>query len=571
MLCRGISSEQGTQAVITSIELPDGTSYQFQYTDNVSGLLSKIIYPNGGYISYAWGPTPSLSQFGQYGTFPDSQNELSCEIQYAPYVLQHRYVSFDGSTIALQQDFAYATQWNTGSTSWSQKTTTVTTHDEKAGTSFNTVYDYAPYPAALPPLVNYLYGTQIPLEQSITYDGPAGTPLEQVIEKWDDIYHLASKQTTLYGTGSQPNVTSLINYSYTPFAQRTQLQEEDDYDFGNTTTPLKKKIWTYQAFPATPVYPDFPSIVDRPCKLVVENGASTSYAETDYLYDGQTTTCGTAAKPSTTIASTPTGTHDETNYGPSVTTARGNATSVTLKCLQGCSAATTKYSFDETGQVLSMTDPCGNVTCADIPGTNHTTTYSYADSPSGGNPEGNSNAYLTQITDPNTGVAHIENYQYNYASGELTQSKDQNNIITNYSYNDPLDRLTLRDSAPGALNWFKSISAESKTSYSYPSGTEADVAQDLTATGDGLLKSSTLYDGMWHATKTVGRDGSVVETAYNGLNQVCAVSNPTFNDPGPLSCVVGQNKTTTVTDGYTYFTYDPLGRKTLQTQPDSTT
>ena len=36
------------------------------------------------------------------------------------------------------------------------------------------------------------------------------------------------------------------------------------------------------------------------------------------------------------------------------------------------------------------------------------------------------------------------------------------------------------------------------------------------------------------------------------------------SDPGPLSCIVGQNKTTSGTDGYTYFAYDSLGRKTLQ-------
>jgi RHS repeat-associated protein len=220
---------------------------------------------------------------------------------------------------------------------------------------------------------------------------------------------------------------------------------------------------------------------------------------------------------------------------------------------------------------LSMTDPCGNVNCSDVAGTSHTTTYSYADSPSGGNQAGNSNAYVTQITDPNTGVAHAQSYQYNYASGELTQAKDQNNIVTNYSYNDPFDRLKLLDNAPGALNWFDSSSAESKTSYSYPSETETDVAKDLLATGDGLLKSSIFYDGVGHTIRTVGRDGSVVETAYNGSNQVCAVSNPTFNDPGTLSRTVGQNKATVPTDGYTYFSYDALGRKTLQTQPDGTT
>jgi hypothetical protein len=49
-----------------------------------------------------------------------------------------------------------------------------------------------------------------------------------------------------------------------------------------------------------------------------------------------------------------------------------------------------------------MTDPCGNGNCSDMPGitVNHTTTYSYADSYTSGTPSGNTNAYLTKITDP---------------------------------------------------------------------------------------------------------------------------------------------------------------------------
>jgi YD repeat-containing protein len=101
--------------------------------------------------------------------------------------------------------------------------------------------------------------------------------------------------------------------------------------------------------------------------------------------------------------------------------------------------------------------------------------------------------------------------------------------------------------------------------------TQTDVAQDLTTTNDGLLTSETMYDGLGRATKTVDRDGSVIETAYDPLGRVCAVSNPTFHDPGALSCTIGSNQATAATDGYTYFTYDALGRKTLQTQPDNST
>jgi len=53
-----------------------------------------------------------------------------------------------------------------------------------------------------------------------------------------------------------------------------------------------------------------------------------------------------------------------------------------------------------------MTDPNGNQT-----------QYSYTDNYSNGTPPGPTNAYLTQITYPNTGIAHIEKFAYAYASG----------------------------------------------------------------------------------------------------------------------------------------------------------
>ena len=84
-----------------------------------------MVYPNGGYISYSFGAqTLSLDTAASR----DANNGI-CEYHYDAYALQHRYVSYDGSTIALQQDFAYTTQWN--QIDWATKTTTVTTHDER--------------------------------------------------------------------------------------------------------------------------------------------------------------------------------------------------------------------------------------------------------------------------------------------------------------------------------------------------------------------------------------------------------------------------------------------------------
>ena len=71
-----------------------------------------------------------------------------------------------------------------------------------------------------------------------------------------------------------------------------------------------------------------------------------------------------------------------------------------MQWLNGGTSPSTTYTDHETGQVLSMEDPCGNGTCSDTIGTNHTTKYYYADSYSSGTLSGKTNAYLTMITNP---------------------------------------------------------------------------------------------------------------------------------------------------------------------------
>lgn len=182
-----------------------------------------------------------------------------------------------------------------------------------------------------------------------------------------------------------------------------------------------------------------------------------------------------------------------------------------------------------------------------------------------GNPNGyvydSTGVFLSNVTQPATnGVQHVDSYTWDANTGNLSSHTDQNGVLTRYSYNDSLYRLTLIDSAVGTAQ-------ESTTAYTYPSTTEIDVAQDKASSGDGIFKSSTSYDGLGRSIKTVANDGSVVETAYDGLGRVCAVSNPSSTDPGPLGCLPSQNSGTAAV---TYFAYDMLGRKSVQTQPDQT-
>ncbi len=247
----------------------------------------------------------------------------------------------------------------------------------------------------------------IPVESSVLYysGSSTSTPLLRTVTKtWADLFDLAEEQTTENGLTSTTSYAIQGGGSVTsPFTLATGKSE---YDFGASAATQAIAV-QYQSFSSNTITADgFTATIpvpSQPSVVTISNSAGTTLAETDYSYDGSS------------LAST-TGVvhHDDSNYGTSLTI-RGNATSVTKKCI-GCTNAVTTYTYDITGQPASMKDPNGN-----------TIEYSFTDSPVGGNSAGQSNAYLTQITYPPTGsTVHQENFQYNYTFGDLTQTKDQN-------------------------------------------------------------------------------------------------------------------------------------------------
>jgi len=232
--------------------------------------------------------------------------------------------------------------------------------------------------------------------------------------------------------------------------------------------------------------------------------------------------------------------------------------------------------------VLSMTDPCGNGTCSDMGTTQpgHTTTYSYADhytvlSGSANTPftpGGNTNAYLTQITDP---LKYIENFTYDFNNGQLTAAQDQNDINagragTTYVYNDPFSRPMLIQYPDGG-----------ETEHAYndaaPSPTVA-TCQLMSGTA-GALCSATSPPAGWKTTvATMDGIGHVVQTAlvsdpdgttytaatYYGTGEPYEVYNPTHCSPSTTNC--GES-----TWGYTTYNYDALSRvKSIVDQDGST-
>jgi len=588
----------GTRYGLTSLTLPNNQTFYFSYWND--GKLSQITYPDGGWIRYTWqNPSGfnemiSMSSQQQTGLSGEDQPIYSvfpngCVWQYQTPVLATRQVSFDGTTVAQTQSFVFNTNWsytNGVVNGWTSKTATVTTTDNKVGALASapstTVYTYLPYGSITQPFVNGYNAQSIPLESTIVYyDWGKSTPVKTVTKTWVDQFNMASETTVnaanqvaatyyTYGygcSGSQLNTETRFTY----------LLEQDDWDFGllspptapptapPTVNPTKRTIYNYtclgntnipsyslytvpsntQAFPGLALPPKISSVV-------IENGAGTIQSATRYQYDGAQLT-----------PVSPAPTQVDANFAN--VTVRGNLTSVarcypaptSMSAVATCSGPTSSYTYDITGQPSSMIDACGNSSCSDISGSNHTTYYSFADNPVGGNSAGNSNAYLTKITYPMTaaGVTLKKSFQYNYPLGYLVESIDENSQPTTYTYNDSMNRLT-------------------QITYPQPSGGQTsisytDVAPSPTITTSKELNTSPLWetsvatmDGMEHVVETQlttdpgGAD--TVLTTYSGEGQVYTKTNPFRGTSAPA------NTTTT-------YYYDALGRPIETLQQDSST
>ncbi len=552
--------------VISSITLPNKQAYHFYYGDNNPhglsnpyGLLSEIDYPDGGSVQYTWKLSDQYSDSvvypsGTSGTAPPGSGTNgasfipdACQYHYKAPVVATRTVFYSGTTAAATQSFTYATTWNNSNpTPW--KTTQVTTTDNVTSKTALKQYTYLGITQGTPPYSQSHVPQQIPVEQTVTtYDwGSTGTPLDVSTKAWYDQYQLACEFHTLNGTTASGHF-----YEYAP---GVQMSDDKSYDFGqianpassgcsgvgnaavgpvpttpSSPAPLRETTRAFQTF-TNPLGTTFSS---PQSEIVYGSGAKAS--ETDYGYDG-----GSLAGANAVM-------HDEAAFPAGVVANRGNVTSITRQCVYGCgSSVKTTAAYDKTGQMVSSTDGCGNASCSDVSGSNHTTTYVYADSPAGSG-GGNTNAYLTQMTDP---LGHTQNFTYNYTNGEVTSATDSNAQVTVYTYKDPLNRLTNTadpDGGQTAISYNDSVPSITTTVASSPNPAKSTVA---------------VMDGMGHVTQTqLTTDPSgtdYTDTVYDGTGQVYSVSNP-------------HSSQTLSSDGSTTYVRDALGRITTQTQPDTST
>lgn len=550
------STNSATITVISSITLPNGQKYQFHY-DPTYGLIDEIDFPGGGWVKYTWGVDSGYSSTASFPAVNNStgqQMSLACTLQYQTPTVLTRTVSFNGSTAAQTQNFSYVTNWGSNG-AWTTKDTQIETTDNVMGKQFATDYTYSPTSNDVASPYATASFSLLPMEETVKHFdwNNSSTPIDTVTEAWYNQFQKACEVHTLNNGESYGNF-----YTWTDGF----ISDDKEYDYGavsnlagyctptNPTappaTPTKETVTAFRQFTS----PAPPHLNFYKPSSVISYENRTKVSETDYGYDQYS-----LAQVSGITS------HDETNFPYTTVVNRGNVTTVTHVCLSGtgCSGnSVTTYLYDEAGQVVSAIDPCGNGSCGDMSGSNHTTNYYYTDNYSSGTPPGTTDAYVTKVVAPQTSATHTTTYAYSYLMGDLTSSTDvENSATTTYqygiqpsgcSYQDDFDRLGQVTSPDGGI-----------TTYCYDDASSILTTSTLISSSSNLWKTVVAQaDGMGHVIQTTVDDPQgtdTTETTYDGEGRVFTQTNP-------------HRSSSASTDGTTTRYYDAVGRSIAQKQPD---
>jgi YD repeat-containing protein len=471
------------------IQFPDGRRFTFQY--DPYGELARINLPTGGAIKYDYGDGHNAAGDGFEGVTTDNN----------PVMIYRR----------LQQRREYAN----GGSSFTSKTQYTTSYQWGNLTAKEQVYD--PTGNLVGQTVHTLHGS--PLD-ALNMGGTSCNAWNEGLETQTDYGapnpQVSSQTTTLDDT----NQVSKQAFAYDAYNNLTDLYEYD-WGSGNPGSLIRHTqtvyFWTTNAtFSGTGSY-----LVQLPYYRIVYDGGGNQVAETSWHYDENP------------VQDAPGISGHDSNYGTGWNT-RGNATSEWqwLKNQSGSwTAVGTIRTFDIAGNVLAQQDPNGNAT-----------TFAYNDDGA------NEYAFPTSIRNA---LGQTTRIVYDYYLGKPVQTTDASGTSTDFSYNDPLDRVTqvLRAAGAGGL--------ENQTNYSYPTPNQVTIKQDQKTEGDGALSTAQLFDGLGRESATQQSESSSsfieIDKSYDALGRMYTVSNP--YRPGDSIAL-------------TIYLYDTLGRTTSVTTPD---
>jgi RHS repeat-associated protein len=506
------TSASATLTVVQSIQLPDGTSYSFQYDSGTNtgppyhhGQLTSMTMPTGATISYSYASVSLPFSIAGYNpliaarTTPDSPNPWK---------------------------YSYQTNTSCGSTDGQYQLTVTKPSGD------NEVYTFTV------PILNYNCSlgepTQLQIYTGSVFAANLAATLTQTFRHtscpssgYAD-YLLKSADTTTLPLPGGTSISQTNQYTWDiagpcGTSQSRQLLKKQEWNFYTGSLPANPdRTTTYTYLAGTGYLNSTTNILDRRTSITVTNSNGATVAQTLNCYDFAGGCGGSSFADSGSIAN-----HD-TNFGPSYTF-RGDLTQ-TQRLIAGSSYLTKSMTYDSAGQLISATD-WSNLS-------SHTTSYSYADSYVNDNlsnseplgpysPSQATDGYPTTITAPISSGSLTSTYYY--GTGQRSSITDANGKIRYSHFGDPLERPTSDKLPNGGWDYF--VYTGANTTDKGTGITNPTLSISCTGAGD-CRHDQTHVDGLArrdHQLLISDPDPGAptsVDTTYDANGRTFSVSNP---------------------------------------------
>jgi RHS repeat-associated protein len=517
---------EGTATKLQSIVLPNGQSWQFQYNDVVAGL-TQITLPTGGTISYTYtteNPTSCSIQPSLSGRWVASRT-VNANDGTGAHTWSYTYNLSSSSAVVtdpLGNDVVHAFGYNVGCVAYETQTQYYQ-GSHTSGTllkTVNTGYSGSMESSNTAP---YLGINVVPVSVSTVW--PNGQ-ISTVTKSYDSGFDFVNYEGSVTANGIYGKVVT---------------ETESDYGSGGAGPILRTTNTNWQALSGPNAASYLANnLLSLPYSVQVENRSGTQQAYTYYGYDETALQSSGITEQKTTGESYPGNQTSVHRWLNGSTTGTTNCNAVT-----GGYLVTTKAYYD-TGEVPTVTDPCG-----------YLTTYQYSSTYYG--------AFVTKVTNA---LSQSTTYGYDVHTGAVTSITDPNSQMTTKAY-DILTRLTKVNYPDGGSTsyCYTDLGGSTCTQGSAPYA----VVKTTAITSSPVLNetSTVIFDGLGRTSHTqLNSDPSGITyalTTYDANGRKYQVYNPTRCSSITTNC---NNETTW---GVTTTNYDPLNRVTSVVEQDSST